>query len=166
MIRIDHTAVYVRDLEGMRSFYQRYFNARSNEGYHNPRTGLRTYFLSFGDEQTEGAPRLEIMSRPDITAPAGEETAHDDAAAGSPAQGSAAQGSSTEGQEQPATRRHLVHGWTHLAFSLGSEEAVNELTERLAADGFTILSGPRRTGDGYWETAFLDPEGNQIEITA
>jgi lactoylglutathione lyase len=57
-------------------------------------------------------------------------------------------------------------GLTHLAISLGSEDAVNELTERLRSDGVTVLDGPRRTGDGYYESVVLDPEGNRIEITA
>lgn len=46
-ISIDHVAIFVRDLEAMRTFYETYFGATSNEEYHNPRTGLRTYFLSF-----------------------------------------------------------------------------------------------------------------------
>jgi len=57
-------------------------------------------------------------------------------------------------------------GLTHLAISLGSEGAVRELTERLAASGVTVLDGPRRTGDGYYESVILDPEGNRIELTA
>lgn len=58
---LDHVAMYVNDLEGTRAFFLRYFNAVSNEMYHNPRTGLKSYFLCFGD----GA-KLEIMSRPDL----------------------------------------------------------------------------------------------------
>ena len=42
---------------------------------------------------------------------------------------------------------------------------MDELTHRLRADGYEILDGPRTTGDGYYETAFLDTEGNRIEIT-
>lgn len=61
MPTLDHAAVYVRDLEGTRAFYQRYLGASSNDGYHNPRTGLRTYFLTF-----DGGARVEIMSRPDV----------------------------------------------------------------------------------------------------
>jgi len=57
-------------------------------------------------------------------------------------------------------------GLTHLAISLGSEGAVRELTERLAASGVAVLDGPRRTGDGYYESVILDPEGNRIELTA
>jgi lactoylglutathione lyase len=57
-------------------------------------------------------------------------------------------------------------GLTHLAISLGSEAAVDELTARLRAEGVAVLSGPRRTGDGYYESVVLDPEGNRIEVTA
>lgn len=56
-------------------------------------------------------------------------------------------------------------GFIHLAFSLGSKEKVDELTAILKADGFEILSGPRTTGDGYYESCVLDIEGNQIELT-
>lgn len=48
-MRIEHVALYVEQLERMREFYRTYFGAVSNDGYHNPRTGLRTYFLSFSD---------------------------------------------------------------------------------------------------------------------
>ncbi len=56
-------------------------------------------------------------------------------------------------------------GYAHLAFSTGSKEAVDALTRRLMADGYEILSGPRTTGDGYYESCILAVEGNQIEIT-
>ena len=57
-------------------------------------------------------------------------------------------------------------GLTHFAISLGCERAVDELTARLRNDGHAVLDGPRRTGDGYYESVVLDPEGNRIEITA
>lgn len=56
-------------------------------------------------------------------------------------------------------------GFVHMAFSVGSKEAVDSLTRRLQSDGFTVVSGPRTTGDGYYESCILDYEGNQIEIT-
>lgn len=57
-------------------------------------------------------------------------------------------------------------GLTHFAIALGSEQAVDELTRRLASDGFAVLDGPRRTGDGYYESVVLDPDGNRIELAA
>ena len=56
-------------------------------------------------------------------------------------------------------------GIIHIAFSLGSRNAVDRMSEQLRGDGFRILDGPRQTGDGYYECAFLDPDGNRIEIT-
>ncbi|MEW5986652.1 MAG: VOC family protein [Chloroflexota bacterium] len=56
-------------------------------------------------------------------------------------------------------------GYTHLAFAVGSQEQVDDLTTRLAHDGHPILGGPRWTGDGYYESVILDPDGNRVEIT-
>ena len=127
-MRIDHAALFCRDLEQMRQFFIDYFDARSNEQYHNPRTGLRTYILSF----TEGSTRLELMSRPDVL---------------------------DADPSQPAI------GYVHLSFAVGSRKGVDLLTRRLAADGYTVTSGPRTTGDGYYESSILGPEGIQIEVT-
>ncbi|HAY84364.1 MAG TPA: glyoxalase [Chloroflexi bacterium] len=63
---------------------------------------------------------------------------------------------------EPGTPRH---GYSHLALSVGSEAQVIALTRRLEADGFHVFSQPRTTGDGYFESVVLDPEGNLIEIT-
>ncbi len=57
-------------------------------------------------------------------------------------------------------------GQTHFAIAVGSDGAVDALSERLRADGHPILDGPRRTGDGYYESVTLDPDGNRVEITA
>lgn len=56
-------------------------------------------------------------------------------------------------------------GFAHIAFSVGSKEKVDKLTARLKEDGFEVISGPRVTGDGYYESCILAFEGNQIEIT-
>lgn len=56
-------------------------------------------------------------------------------------------------------------GLAHFAISVGSKSEVNALTERLRQDGFSIVGEPRTTGDGYYESVVLDPEGNRIEIT-
>ena len=126
-MKIEHIALYVNDLEGARQFFCTYFGAISNNGYHNPRTDFRSYFLSFDDGS-----RLEIMHKPTM-----------------------------EDSEKTPNRT----GYIHLAFSTGSREAVDTLTLRLAADGYPTLSGPRITGDGYYESCVLGFEGNIIEIT-
>ncbi len=58
-----------------------------------------------------------------------------------------------------------IAGYSHLAFSLGSRDLVNSLTDRLEQDGYSVVSRPRVTGDGYYESGILDPDGNYIEIT-
>lgn len=56
-------------------------------------------------------------------------------------------------------------GFIHIAFSVGSKEAVDSLTARMKGDGYKIISGPRTTGDGYYESCVIGIEDNQIEIT-
>ena len=119
--------MYVTDLERAKTFFETYFGARSNNGYHNPTTDFRSYFFSFFD----GA-RIEIMNKPGM----------DDA-------------------EKSITRT----GYIHIAFSVGSRERVDELTARMKQDGYEVISGPRTTGDGYYESCIIGVEGNQIEIT-
>lgn len=67
-MKINHIAIYVSDLESSRQFYEKYFGARSNAMYHNVRTGLKTYFLSF-----DGNVRIEIMSRAECEKATGSE---------------------------------------------------------------------------------------------
>ncbi|MBP5337970.1 MAG: VOC family protein [Prevotella sp.] len=150
-MRIDHAALFCRDLEQMRQFFIDYFDARSNEQYHNPRTGLRTYILSF----TEGSTRLELMQRTEQREPS-----------------SSLEWPSRDGRRQSqrpdvqdADPSQPTIGYVHLSFAVGSRKGVDLLTRRLAADGYTITSGPRTTGDGYYESSILGPEGIQIEIT-
>lgn len=126
-MKIEHIAMYVKDLEAAKNFFIKYLGAVPNDGYHNKNTDFRSYFLSFDD----GA-RLEIMHKPDI-----------------------------QDVEKPLTRT----GFIHIAFSVGSQERVNEITKQFKNDGFTIISGPRITGDEYYESCIIDMEGNQIEIT-
>ena len=56
-------------------------------------------------------------------------------------------------------------GFVHIAFSVGSKEKPDALTAELKADGYEIISGPRTTGDGYYESCVFAIEGNQVEIT-
>lgn len=66
-----------------------------------------------------------------------------------------------EDMNKPAERT----GYAHVAFSVGSREKVDALTKRIKEDGYTIISGPRTTGDGYYESCVIGIEGNLIEIT-
>ena len=61
-MKIDHIALYVNDLEGAKAFFETYFQASANDGYHNKRTDFRSYFLTFSDGS-----RLEIMTKPDLS---------------------------------------------------------------------------------------------------
>ena len=126
-MRIEHVAMYVSHLEEAWDFFVKYLGAKSNDGYRNPRTGFRSYFLTFDD-----GTRLELKNKP---------TMIDDA-------------------KVPERT-----GYAHIAFSVGSKEAVDTLTARLRADGYAVVSGPRTTGDGYYESCILAVEDNQIEIT-
>jgi lactoylglutathione lyase len=56
-------------------------------------------------------------------------------------------------------------GFAHLAIAVGSEGAVDALAMRLRTNGYEVVDGPRRTGDGYYECVILDPEGNRVEVT-
>ena len=56
-------------------------------------------------------------------------------------------------------------GYSHIAFSVGSSQEVDRLTKQLSMDGFKIISGPRTTGDGYYESCIVAIEDNRIEIT-
>lgn len=126
-MKIEHIALYVNDLEAARDFFVIYLDGKSNDGYHNPRTGFRSYFISFDDGS-----RLELMNKPEMV-----------------------------DQEKNPNRT----GYAHVAFSVGSKEKVDELTIRLEAAGYEVASGPRTTGDGYYESCIVAVEGNQIELT-
>ena len=126
-MKIEHVAMYVNDLEKARDFFIKYLGGVSNDGYHNTKTGFKSYFISFDDGS-----RLELMNKPGMT---------DD--------------------EKVLART----GYIHIAFSLGSKDAVDELTERLKFYGYEVVSGPRTTGDGYYESCIIGIEGNQIELT-
>ncbi len=69
------------------------------------------------------------------------------------------------GLEDVLKARGFDMGFCHICISVGSEEAVNALTERLRTDGYTIAGETRWSGDGYYESVVLDPEGNRVEIT-
>ena len=127
-MKIDHVALYCLDLEGMKEFFIRFFNGVSNEMYHNPKTGLKTYILSFEGSDA----RLELMTRPEVV---------------------------------DETENIYRQGFIHLSFSVGSKEKVDSLTKVLNEDGYKVLSGPRTTGDGYYESCIVGPEKVLLEIT-
>ena len=66
-----------------------------------------------------------------------------------------------EDLEKPLNRT----GYAHIAFSVGSRERVDELTEKLRTAGYEVVNDPRTTGDGYYESCVVVIEGNQIELT-
>lgn len=61
--------------------------------------------------------------------------------------------------------KEQFYGFSHIAFSVGSEEAVSKLTEALRSRGYKVVSEPRHTGDGYYESCIIDADNNRIEIT-
>ena len=69
------------------------------------------------------------------------------------------------GMEEDEEKGRNRTGYIHVAFSLGSKEAVDALTKRMKADGYEVISGPRTTGDGYYESCIAVIENNQIELT-
>lgn len=128
-MKIEHIAIWTKDLKRIKEFYEKYFDGSSNELYTNQEKKFKSYFLSF-----DSGARLEIMQRPDI-----------------------------QSAQKSSDKEYF--GYAHIAISVGSEGKVDELTEILRNDGFPVLDGPRRTGDGYYESVVSDPDGNRIEIT-
>lgn len=126
-MKIEHIAIWAKDIEKVCEFYREYFGGTVHPVYHNPAKQFTSRFITFDD----GA-RLEIMHRPDIKI-------------------------STPGEERI--------GFAHLSFSVGSREEVDRLTRQMSNDGIEVVGQPRTTGDGYYESVVLDPEGNRIEIT-
>lgn len=130
IMKIDHLAIWVEDLEEMSMFYMTYFSMTRSKIYINEKKQYASYFLSFPDSET----RIELMHCPDIAS-------------------------------QSQETKYLLKGLAHFAISVGSINAVNTLTNHLRTDNYKIASEPRTTGDGYYESQVLDPEGNLIEIT-
>lgn len=127
-MKIEHIAVWTKELENLKTFYCRYFCAEAGIKYINKKNNFQSYFLTFPD----GA-RLELMYNPEIP----------------------------DNIQKPEQYTGLIH----FAFSVGSRQKVIELTDLLKTDGYKIISEPRNTGDGYFESCILDPDGNRIEIT-
>lgn len=128
-MRIEHIAIWTKQIEVLKDFYVRYFGAKASDKYVNASKHFESYFLTFDD-----GCRLEIMQMPGI--PEGPEGSH-----------------------------KQYQGLIHFAISVGDKVRVISLTETLRKDGFEIISEPRTTGDGYFESVIADPDGNRIEIT-
>lgn len=130
IMTLEHVAIWTNNLEVLKTYYIKYFHAKSNDKYTNNENYFQSYFLSF----PSGA-RLEIMSMPDI----------------------------------PANRNDTIEkqhqGIIHLAFGVDTIEEVEAKAKELQNDGYRILRGPRKTGDGYYEFETLDPDNNRLEVT-
>ena len=128
-MKIEHIAIWAKDIVKLKNFYANYFQASVGLKYFNAKKNFESYFLNF-----DSGCRLEIMQMPGI----------------------------------PESKNDALQQFTgiiHFAISVDSKEIVDTLTERLRNDGYEIVGEPRTTGDGYYESVVLDPEGNRIEIT-
>jgi lactoylglutathione lyase len=136
---LEHAAIWTDRLEELKDYYIKYFGGVPNDKYTNPVKQFHSYFLSFeaGSKSPglQSGARLELMSMINIP----------------------------DNQNDTITKQHK--GLIHLAFGAASVEEVDEKARQLKADGFPVLSGPRRTGDGYYEFETLDPDNNRIEVT-
>ena len=149
-MKIEHVAIWVKDIDNVCEFYRKYFGGVVQPLYHNPTKQFTSRFITFDD----GA-RLEIMHRPDINVGTLTESKSNILGFGNIHTSVAA----------ALTLRMFHVEQFHLAFSVGSKEEVDRLTQQMSDDGITIVGQPRTTGDGYYESVVLDPEGNRIEIT-
>lgn len=152
-MKIEHIAIWVRNLELMRAFYTRHFSMESNEKYINEKKKFSSYFLSF-----ESGARIEIMHRPDVSEPGAAEPVSAGLESANPA-------SAKPESTKPGSADLDIFGLAHFAISVGSRERVDRLTEDLRKQGVRIVGEPRTTGDGCYESVLLDPEGNRVEIT-
>lgn len=128
-MKIEHVAVWTKDIEKLKKFYVDYFDGIAGDKYTNTKKHFESYFIKF-----ESGARLEIMQMPTI----------------------------------PSNLNDTINqyiGLIHIAISVGCVEKVNELTDRLRNAGYKVVGEPRHTGDGYYESCILDPDGNRIEIT-
>jgi len=176
-MKIEHIAIWAKDIDKVCAFYRKYFDGVVHPVYHNPAKQFTSRFVTF-----ESGARLEVMHRPDVGTvtslqsythrsanekmraffrfltsavfhverPQGECSAH-----------------TCMGIAEPQDVGHEVSqhcGLTHLSFSVGSKEGVDRLTQKMSDDGIQIVGQPRTTGDGYYESVVLDPEGNRVEV--
>jgi len=192
-MKIEHIAIWVKDIDRVCKFYRKYFGGVVHPIYHNSAKQFTSRFITFDD----GA-RLEVMHRPDIdvernvgTVTSLQSDIHrsanekmraffrfltsavfhvkqlqtEEAAGNSFTDISEVQQVGSEGANTIAKPDTQHLGFTHLSFSVGSKEEVDRLTQQMSSEGIPVVGQPRTTGDGYYESVVLDPEGNRIEIT-
>lgn len=134
-MKVVHLAMWVKDIEAVKAFYVTFFKATPGEKYYNPKKQFTSYFLSFPESEV----RLELMHNPGV---------------------------SDSQKDNPKV--HPVEqflGLAHFAIGVGSKTGVDLLTAKIRNAGYTVIGAPRMTGDGYYESVILDPEGNIVEIT-
>ena len=128
-MKIEHVAIWTKDIEKLKKFYVDYFDGIAGDKYINIKKKFESYFIKF-----ESGSRLEIMQMTTIPP-----------------------------NSNDAINQYI--GLIHIAFSVGGIEKVNGLTNTLRKAGYMVISEPRYTGDGYYESCILDHDGNRIEIT-
>lgn len=128
-MKIEHVAIWTKDIEKLREFYVKYFDGIAGEKYINTKKFFESYFIKF-----DSGARLELMQMPTIPSNLND------------------------------TSNQYI-GLIHIAISVGSMEKVNSITDTLRKAGYKVVSEPRYTGDGYYESCILDPDENRIEIT-
>jgi lactoylglutathione lyase len=128
---LEQVAIWTDNLEALKDYYVKYFEAVPNDKYTNVKKDFHSYFLSF-----KSGARLELMTMPNIPV----------------------------NSNDTIVKQHK--GIIHLAFGVDTTAEVEAKATQLQANGFKILSGPRITGDGYYEFETLDPDNNRLEVTA
>jgi lactoylglutathione lyase len=186
-MKIEHVAIWAKDIDTVCEFYRKYFGGKVQPLYHNPAKQFTSRFVTF-----ESGARLEVMHKPEIVGTATSLQSYTHRSANEkmraffrfltsavfhvkPYEPRVAEHTcmfydrgdygrpmaKPEAQQFPS--EHL--GYAHLSFSVSSKEDVDRLTQQMSEDGIQVVGQPRTTGDGYYESVVLDPEGNRIEIT-
>jgi len=130
-MKIDHIAIWTKNLEMLKDYYVKYFDGNPNTRYVNPDKQFESYFLSFSSGS-----RLELMTMPGIP----------------------------DNLNDTIDKQYT--GLIHISFGVDNMNTVRKKAEELSNDGYRILNGPRKTGDGYFEFETLDPDNNRIEVSS
>jgi lactoylglutathione lyase len=127
-MRIDHIAIWTKQLDTLKLFYIENFSAKVKNEFYNQKTQYQSYCLAF-----PSGIELELMQAPDVV-------------------------------KNSHSLTSKVMGYSHLAFSVGSQSEVGNMTEHLRSKGCLVIDLPRLNGDGFYESIVLDPDGNRIKI--